>query len=556
VVFLCLAESHRRLGKATGPWRQSNLTQLLPLFAPIGTTVLRDAIFPRCLGLRQGAADGQEDEMKVLFINPEFPDTYWSFRHALPFEGKRCAFPPLGLLTVSALLPKSWERRLVDMNVRRLKDSDIEWADMVFATAMLVQKDSLREVVKRCKQRGKRVVLGGPYVTTTIEELPEADHIFLGEAETTLPQFVEDLERGEAKRSYKAAERPPLSITPIADFHLAELKHYSAMSIQYSRGCPFSCEFCDIIEIYGRVPRTKSNQQVLAELDALRKLGWRGTVFIVDDNFIGNKKNVRQLLPDLTRWQEEHGNPFSLLTEASVNLADDEELLGNMRDAGFRRVFLGIETPVEESLKEAQKPQNRGNLLESVKRIQSYGMEVMAGFIVGFDNDPEDIFELQINFIRESAIPLAMVGLLNALPDTQLWKRLEREGRLLGEASGNNTVCTFNFVTRMDPARLIAGYQSIMRTIYSPAEYYRRALDSMKRTQQSNSEPQHYDLLNSIASLLRIAIRLGVLDRERREFWRFLANTATRHHRRLAESLRLAAMGYHFRKLSELYGAN
>ena len=494
--------------------------------------------------------------MKVLLINPEFPDTYWSFRHALPFEGKRCAFPPLGLLTVSALLPKSWERRLVDLNVRSLKESDIEWADIVFATAMLVQKESLRDAVKRCKARGKRVVLGGPYVTTTIEDLPEADHIFLGEAETTLPQFVKDLERGQAQRSYKAAERPPLSVTPVADFHLADLKRYSAMSVQYSRGCPFNCEFCDIIEIYGRVPRTKSNQQMLAELDALRDLGWRGSVFIVDDNFIGNKKNVRQFLPELIRWQEENGYPFLLLTEASVNLADDEELLGNMQRAGFQRVFLGIETPVEESLKEAQKSQNRGNLLDSVKRIQSYGMEVMGGFIVGFDNDPEDIFERQIKFIRESAIPLAMVGLLNALPDTQLWRRLEREGRLLGEATGNNTVCAFNFVTKMDPARLIAGYQTIMRTIYSPAEYYQRALDSMKRTYQSRAAPQHYDIMSSIASLVRIAIRLGVLDRERKAFWHFLGRTATKHHQKLAESLRLAAMGYHFRKLSEVYGAD
>jgi radical SAM superfamily enzyme YgiQ (UPF0313 family) len=493
--------------------------------------------------------------MKVLLINPEFPDTYWSFRHALPFEGKRCAFPPLGLLTVSAMLPKTWERRLVDINVGKLKDSDIEWADMVFLTAMLVQKDSLRDAVKRCKALGKRVVLGGPYVTTTIEDLPEADHIFLGEAETTLPQFVKDLELGEAKRTYQASERPPLSVTPVADFHLADLKHYSAMSVQYSRGCPFSCEFCDIIEIYGRVPRTKSNHQMLAELDALRALGWRGTVFIVDDNFIGNKKNVRQFMPDLVEWQEKHGHPFSLLTEASVNLADDEELLGNMRSAGFRRVFLGIETPVEESLKEAQKSQNRGNLLDSVRKIQSYGMEVMGGFIVGFDNDPEDIFERQIDFIRESAIPLAMVGLLNALPETQLWRRLEKEGRLLGmDASGNNTVCYLNFKTKMDPARLIAGYQSIMRTIYRPAEYYQRVLDSLKRTDQSEVEPQHYDLWNSIASLMRIAIRLGVIDRERRAFWRFLRQAATKHHLNLAESLRLAAMGYHFRKLSEVYG--
>src|SRR5262249_45109067 len=381
--------------------------------------------------------------MKVLLINPEFPDTYWSFRHALPFEGKRSAFPPLGLLTVSALLPKHWERRLADLNVRRLRESDIKWADMVFITAMLAQRDSLYEVAKRCKEMGKRVVLGGPYVTSTIEKLPDADHIFLGEAETTLPEFVKDLEHGTTKRSYKAAERPPLSITPVPDFGLVDLKRYSAMSVQYSRGCPFSCEFCDIIEIYGRIPRTKSNQQMIAELDALKNLGWRGTVFIVDDNFIGNKKNVRQLMPELTEWQNRNGHPFSLLTEASVNLADDEPLMSEMQCAGFRRVFLGIETPVEESLKEAQKSQNRGNLLDSVRRIQSYGTEVMAGFIVGFDNDPEDIFERQINFIRESAIPMAMVGLLNALPDTQLWKRLEREGRLLGtDATGNNTICS------------------------------------------------------------------------------------------------------------------
>ena len=492
--------------------------------------------------------------MKVLLVNPEFPDTYWSFRHALPFEGKRCAFPPLGLLTVSALLPASWERRLVDLNVQRLRPSDIEWADMVMATAMLVQKDSLRDVVRRCKAMGKRVVLGGPYVTTTVEDLPEADHIFRGEAETTLPQFIEDLARGEAKQWYQAVERPPLSATPLAHFHLVNRKRYSAMSVQYSRGCPFSCEFCDIIEIYGRVPRTKSNQQMLAEFDTLRDLKWRGNVFIVDDNFIGNKKNVRQLLPELAKWQKANGYPFSLITESSVNLADDEPLLESMREAGFRSVFVGIETPVEESLKEAQKSQNRGNLLESVRKIQSYGMEVMAGFIVGFDNDPEDIFERQIDFIRKSAIPLAMVGLLNALPETQLWRRLEREGRLLGEASGNNTTCTFNFKTRMDPALLIQGYQTIMRTIYSPREYYERALDSMRRTAQESTEPQHYNAISALASLTRVLVRLGLLDRERKEFWRFVTQAMVRHRDRFAETLRLAAMGYHFRKLSELYG--
>jgi radical SAM superfamily enzyme YgiQ (UPF0313 family) len=494
--------------------------------------------------------------MKVLLINPEYPDTYWSFRHALPFEGKRSSFPPLGLLTVSALLPPSWERRLIDLNVQSLKSSAIEWADMVFVTAMLVQKASLREVVERCKALGKRVVLGGPYVTTTVESLPDADHIFIGEAETTLPQFVEDLARGEPKRTYQATERPPLSATPLAHFQMANMKHYSAMCVQYSRGCPFSCEFCDIIEIYGRVPRTKSNQQMLAEFDTLFNLGWRGTVFIVDDNFIGNKKNVRQLLPELAAWQKAHGYPFSLLTESSVNLADDEPLLNSMRDAGFRCVFLGIETPIEASLKEAQKSQNRGNLLESVEKIQSYGMEVMAGFIVGFDNDPEDIFQRQIDFIRQSAIPLAMVGLLNALPDTQLWRRLEREGRLLGEPSGNNTESTFNFRTRMDPAILIQGYETIMRTIYSPREFYQRALDSMRRTAQQFSEPKHYKLISSVTSFMRVMLKLGVFDCERKEFWRFVTQTIFKHRNQLAESLRLAAMGYHFRKLSEAYNEN
>jgi radical SAM superfamily enzyme YgiQ (UPF0313 family) len=492
--------------------------------------------------------------MKVLLVNPEFPDTYWSFRHALPFERKRCAFPPLGLLTVSALLPKSWERRLVDVNVSSLKSSAIEWADIVFITGMLVQKESVHDIVRRCKALGKRVVLGGPYVTTTIEELPDVDHLFLGEAETTLPQFVADLERGEPKRTYQAAERPPLAETPVADFYLADMKRYSAMSIQYSRGCPFSCEFCDIIEIYGRIPRTKSNQQILAELDALQRLGWRGTVFIVDDNFIGNKKNVRQLLPELTHWQERNGYPFYFLTEASINLADDEELLAEMQRAGFRRVFLGIETPVEESLKEAQKSQNRGNLLDSVKKIQSYGMEVMAGFIVGFDHDPDDIFQRQIDFIRASAIPLAMVGILTALPDTQLWRRLEKEGRLLGESSGNNTNCALNFVPRMDAARLVEGYQSIMRTIYKPSEYYQRALDSLKRTAQEVPEPAQIKIISGIAAFSRLILRLGVLDRERREFWRFLVRTIARHRDQFPASMRLAAMGYHFRKLNEAYG--
>ncbi len=492
--------------------------------------------------------------MKALLIYPEFPDTYWSFRHALAFEGKKSAFPPLGLLTISALMPDTWERRLVDLNLRSLKQAEIDWADMVFVSAMLVQKDSLLQVVNSCKARGKRVVVGGPYITTNIDAVPNADHYFIGEAEDTLPEFVRDLECGAAQRIYQATERPSLALTPVPDFQLADLKRYSAMSIQYSRGCPFQCEFCDIIEIYGRKPRTKSNEQMIVELNALLAAGWSGMVFIVDDNFIGNKPSVKRFLPELTRWSVAHGHPFSFITEASINLADDEELLAGMRQAGFRRVFLGIETPVEESLKEAQKYQNtRHSLLDSVRKIQSYGLEVMAGFIVGFDNDPENIFERQLKFIRESAIPLAMVGLLTALPDTQLWRRLQREGRLLAESSGNNTDCSMNFIPKMDMERLIEGYKNILRNIYSPAEYYQRALDCLKVVIDDKDEPHRDNLVHKFIALSRLIFTLGIRDQARREFWRFLRTVITHHRKKFTHALTLAAMGYHFRKLTDNY---
>jgi radical SAM superfamily enzyme YgiQ (UPF0313 family) len=495
--------------------------------------------------------------MKVLLVYPFFPDTYWSFRHALKFEGKKAAFPPLGLLTISAMLPESWERKLVDMNVEPLTDAHIEWADMVFISAMIVQRESLEEVIQRCKARGKKVAVGGPYVSTSAELLPDADFIFIGEAETTLQEFVVDLKLGSPKRIYEADEKPSLLETPVPDFKLIDLSRYSAMNVQYSRGCPFQCEFCDIIEIYGRMPRTKSNEQMLAELEALRETGWRGMVFIVDDNFIGNKRNVKRFLPELIRWSERRGFPFSFITEASVNLAEDDQLLEMMRAAGFRRVFLGIETPVEESLKEAQKGQNtRRDLLESVQKIQSYGMEVMAGFIVGFDNDPEDIFERQINFIRESAIPLAMVGLLTALPNTQLWRRLEREGRLLGESHGNNTDCTLNFVPKMDTSRLIEGYKSVIQNIYSASEYYERSLDCLGRLGNQKSEPRAQNFISDLRSFVKLIVTLGVRDAEAAPaFWLYLIRVIKSHRRNFTYAMTLAAMGYHFRKVTEFYAS-
>jgi len=491
---------------------------------------------------------------RVLLVYPEFPITYWSFHYALSIESKRSAFPPLGLLTISAMLPDRWERRLVDMNVQPLLPADLEWADLVFASAMIVQKQSLREVVKLCREHGKRVVVGGPYITTSVENLPEADHIFLGEAETTLPEFVRDWNRGELKYAYEAKERPALSHTPVPDFGLLNLKQYSFMSLQYSRGCPFNCEFCDIIEIYGRVPRTKTNEQMIAELDALLRAGWSGLVFIVDDNFIGNKRSVKHLLPELIEWSERHHHPFYFVTEASINLADDDDLLQMMKRADFRRVFVGIETPVEKSLKEAQKGQNtRRNLLESVNKIQSYGMEVMAGFIVGFDSDPEDIFEQQIKFIRESAIPLALVSLLGAAPDTQLWRRLQREGRLLMETTGDNTDCTLNFVPRMDAGRLVEGYKTIVRTIYSSREYYERVLECLTRVRRDRPAPRRDTLAEEIATLGRLVFTLGMRDHERGEFWRYMKRVLISHRDEFPTAMMLAAIGYHFRKLSEEY---
>lgn len=492
--------------------------------------------------------------MKALLVYPEFPDTYWSFRHALQFEGKRSAFPPLGLMTVSAMMPDEWERRLVDMNVETLWPDDIEWADVVFVSAMIVQNESLEKVVELSRSMGKKVVVGGPYVSTSPERIPDADHIFIGEAETTFPEFLNDLRLGIAKKIYKAEEKPSLAETPTPDLSLIDMRQYSAMSIQYSRGCPFNCEFCDIIEIYGRVPRTKTNAQMLAELDALRATGWNGLVFIVDDNFIGNKKNVRLLMPDLIEWSRANGFPFSFITEASVNLAEDDLLLQQMEEAGFRRVFLGIETPVEASLKEAQKSQNtRRNLLDSIHKIQNYGMEVMAGFIVGFDNDPDDIFELQMDFIHQSGIPIAMVGLLVAMPDTQLWRRLENEGRLLKTSTGNNTDCTINFVPRMDTDRLIAGYKNLIQKIYNPREYYWRSLDCLTRSRQVRSEPRNRTLLKDARYFLSVVFTLGIRDRSRLQFWHYFYKLVRHHNRSFVQGMVLAAIGYHFRQITDKY---
>jgi len=493
-----------------------------------------------------------EGPMRVLFVYPEFPDTFWSFKHALPFQGKRSAYPPLGMLTVSAMLPAGWQRRAVDMNVRPLRDSDLDWADIVFFSGMIVQGPSMRVAIERAKQRGLPTVVGGPIASTQDANIAGADHVVEGEAEELIPQLVADLQRGEARAHYKAVRLPDLSRVPLPHLHLTGLRRYSSMAVQYSRGCPFTCEFCDIIEIYGRRPRTKSPEQVCAEFDQIYRLGWRGPVFLVDDNFIGNKKNVKVLLPELVRWMRDHRFPFSLFTEASLNLAEDEELLRQMRQAHFTRVFLGIETPVEASLRETTKFQNlRRGLLDSVKLIQSWGIEVMAGFIVGFDSDPRDVFDRQIQFIRDAAIPISMVGLLSALPNTQLWRRLKAEGRLLKESLGSNTLLDMNFMPKMNVDDLLAGYKRILETIYSPREYFDRALAFLSQLGGAARAPIAASDMMAVA---RSLWRQGLFSNYRREYWKFILEAASRHRQHLDKALTLAIMGHHFFELTAATG--
>jgi radical SAM superfamily enzyme YgiQ (UPF0313 family) len=452
------------------------------------------------------------------------------------------------LLTVSALLPSSWQKRLVDLNVRPLRDSDLDWADLVFLSGMMVQGPSMKAQIARAKRRGRRTVVGGPIASAQDRAIAEADHVVEGEAEEIIPELVADLERGDAKPHYTRSELPDLKRVPLPDLHLAGLRRYSAMAVQFSRGCPFTCEFCDIIEIYGRRPRTKAPEQVLAEFDQLYRYGWRGPVFLVDDNFIGNKKCVKLLLPQIVQWMRDRKFPFSLFTEASLNLAEDPELLRLMREAHFTRVFLGIETPVAESLKETMKFQNlRGDLLESVRRIQAHGIEVMAGFIVGFDNDPPDVFQRQIQFIREAAIPLSMVGLLTALPNTQLWRRLKAEGRLIKQSLGNNTLADLNFVPKMDAAELLAGYRRIMQTIYSPREYFERASAFLSQLGAAARAPLAFSDLMAVG---RSIWRQGLRSNYRKEYWKFLAQALQRHRQHLDKAITLAIMGHHFFELT------
>ncbi len=488
--------------------------------------------------------------MKVLLIYPEFPDTFWSFKHALKFVDKKAAIPPLGLLTVAAMLPGSWEKRLVDMNVRRLKAADLKWADCAFFSGMVVQKKSALETISLCKKAGLLVVAGGPLFSEATADFPEVDHFILGEAESNLPLFLKDLEDGTARRIYEPGAFPEIDRTPVPLWELADMRKYVTMSLQYSRGCPFNCEFCNVTSLFGHRCRIKSTVQVIAELDRMYAMGWRAGVFFVDDNLIGNKARLKSdLLPALVKWQKgKRGITF--LTEVSINLADDQELMELMAKAGFDTVFIGIETPDEKSLAECSKGQNiNRNLLEDVKKMQRNGLNVQGGFIVGFDNDNASIFQRQIDFIQKSGITMAMVGMLQALPGTRLHKRMEKEGRLSGDSTGDNVDGSTNIIpSKMSAESLKQGYLKILDEIYSPRNYYRRVRTFLKEYKAPVVKtPLRF---SHILAFIRSIYMLGIFGRGRLHYWKLLVWTQFMRPRFIPLAVTLSIYGYHFRKVS------
>ncbi|MGD1007820.1 MAG: DUF4070 domain-containing protein [Ignavibacteriaceae bacterium] len=492
--------------------------------------------------------------MNILLVYPMYPDTFWSFKHALKFVSKEASFPPLGLLTVAAMLPKGWYIKLIDMNVNQLIDDDILWADFVFISAMSIQSESANLVIERCKKLHTKIVAGGPLFTSSPEYYQNIDHLILNEAEITLPPFLSDLEKGKPKQLYTSEEWAEITTTPLPLWDLISVKNYTSMNLQYSRGCPFDCDFCDITVLYGRKPRTKSKEQVIIELDALYFTGWRGPVFFVDDNFIGNKvKLKKEILPAIAEWNEKRKNPFYFNTEVSINLADDDKLMQLMAKADFEAVFIGIESPNEASLIECNKNQNRNrDLISSVRKIQESGLEVQGGFIVGFDNDPPAIFDKLTNFIQESGIVTAMVGLLNAPKGTKLQKRLINEGRLINDFTGNNTDFSINFIPRMNPKVLLDGYKKILNTIYSPKYYYERVMRFMKDFEPKKKKVFHLNP-NYILALFKSMFKLGVIGEERIYYWKLFFWSLFLKPQLFSLAILFTVYGFHFRKISNRY---
>jgi len=491
--------------------------------------------------------------MNILMVYPEFPDTFWSFKYALKFIHKSASCPPLGLMTIAAMLPSEWKVSLVDMNITTLKQKDLEWADLVFLSAMVVQRQSVLEVIQRSRAAGVKIVAGGPLFTGEYECFPDIDYFVLNEGEITFPQFLADLQAGTLKRVYATNEYADITKTPIPLWHLVERGRYDSMSIQYSRGCPYNCDFCNITAMLGHRPRLKTAGQIVAELNALYNLGWRRNIFFVDDNFIGNKPILKdEVLPALIEWRKGKVG-CNFITEASINLSDDNELMEMMVHAGFISVFIGIETPDEISLTECHKTQNKNrDLVESVKRLQHSGLQVMGGFIVGFDSDTTSIFQRQIEFIQKSGIVTAMVGLLQAPIGTKLYERLDKEGRLLNEMTGDNTDGSTNIVPKMDIGELKEGYKSILRQIYSPKNFYARVKTFL---QDYNPYQTKVNLeWQEIFAFFRSIYFLGIVGNERREYWKLFFWSLFKYPKKFPLAITFTIYGFHFRKVSELSG--
>jgi radical SAM superfamily enzyme YgiQ (UPF0313 family) len=487
--------------------------------------------------------------MNILLVYPQYPDSFWSFRHALRFIRKKAAVPPLGLITVSAMFPNTWNKKLVDMNVTKLKSSDILWADYVFISAMYIQKESVNKVINECVKNNVKIVAGGPLFTQEYETYPEVDHFVLNEAELTMPAFLKDIEYGnEIKRIYKSSEFAEIKESPIPDYHLLSRKDYAFMNLQVSRGCPFACDFCEITSLLGHKVRMKRTSQIINELEALYALKWRGSVFVVDDNFIGNKAEIKNsLLPAMIKWMKEHKYPFVFNTQTSINLADDKELMRLMVEAGFTSSFIGIETPEEKSLLSCNKLQNNNrDLLQSVMEIQNAGIQVSAGFIVGFDSDTPTVFQRQIDFIQKSGIVSAMVGLLNAPKNTKLYDRLEDENRLTTEATGSNTDSTMNFVPKMNYNELMRGYNSIISSIYKVKPYYKRIRQFLLNYKQPKIRTQKVSF-SDLMAFARAIIIIGIVHKGRGEYWKFIFWTLFHRPGSFVDAMTFSVYGYHFR---------
>jgi radical SAM superfamily enzyme YgiQ (UPF0313 family) len=462
--------------------------------------------------------------INALMVWPRFPPSFWGFEGVLEMIPEKAMTPPLGLITVAALCPSNWNLRLIDHGVEALRDDDLRWADLVMVSAMHAQRTDAAAVLARARSLGRRTIIGGPWASSEPELLLlEADHVLAGEAEEVFADIAAALENGTARSLYRVADKPDMTRSPVPRYDLLRLNKYTSMPVQFSRGCPFQCEFCDIITIYGRRPRAKTPAQIIEALDTLRGLGWRNEVFIVDDNFIGNSRLALALALELAEWQQRNKWPFSFYTEASIDLADRPELLAAMVEANFMYVFIGIETPSAEALKESRKFQNlRSNNVEQIRAIQEAGLWVLAGFIVGFDSDDESIFSRQLEFIERTAITWAMAGVLQAPPTTALYDRMKKEGRLIEESQATSNFSPPNFRTKLPLAVLLRGLSTLLANLYEPGQFFNRAFRSLEAWRPHGQRPPELPLSYNLRVFFASIWRQGVLSSYRRAYWRFL----------------------------------